>query len=251
MVFKEADVGDMTGKVVVVTGANSGIGKETVRVLASRGAKVYLGARNPDKAQEAIKDIISKIGESFENNIVFLQMDLADIQSIRSAAERLIQDEPEIHVLINNAGVMATPYEFTKDGYEMQWGTNVVGHFVLTKLLLPTLQSTAKNHPKGTVRIINVSSVGHKMAPRNGISFEDTRLPNSSAWTRYGQSKLGNILMSKEIAKRYAEDGIFSISLHPGGIRTGLYQSTDMSKKWYSALWHLATPFLVNPPEGA
>lgn len=119
---------------------------------------------------------------------------------------------------------MAVPSGTTKEGYEIQLGTNHVGHFLLTKLLLPTLQKTAAaSSSSADVRIINLSSMGHKMAPSGGINFSDTHLPKSSAWTRYGQSKLANILFTFELARRYPD--ITSVSIHPGTVKTDLGNS--------------------------
>jgi len=167
------DIPDQSGKVAIVTGGNTGIGKTTCQVLLAKGAKVYMGARNQEKAEEAINDLKKATGKE---DIHWLQMDLADIASVREAAERFKRQEKELHMLINNAGIMATPFALTRDGYEMQWGTNVVGHFVLTKCLLPVLEETASRAPPGTVRVINITSQGHKMAPGCGIVFNVWRL---------------------------------------------------------------------------
>lgn len=125
---------------------------------------------------------------------------------------------------MNNAGIMACPEGLTKEGYEIQFGTNHVGHALLTKLLLPTLQRTAKGAPEGSVRIVNLSSMGEQMAPKpDGIKFDHLKAPNSggiNTWTRYGQSKLANVLFAKALAKRYPE--IVSTSVHPGVVQTEL-----------------------------
>src|SRR5690606_37192995 len=139
-----------------------------------------------------------------------------------AAAESFISRESQLHVLLNNAGIMAHPVGDTTDGFEIQLGTNHVGHFYLTKLLLPIILRTAETAPQGSVRIINVSSEGHRMAPEGGIAFENTKIPGASTWTRYGQSKLANVLFSKELAKRYGDKNIIALSLHPGVIATGL-----------------------------
>eukprot|EP01112_Ceratiomyxa_fruticulosa_P021077 TRINITY_DN7334_c0_g1_i2.p1 TRINITY_DN7334_c0_g1~~TRINITY_DN7334_c0_g1_i2.p1 ORF type:complete len:317 (-),score=72.68 TRINITY_DN7334_c0_g1_i2:171-1121(-) len=217
------EVPDQTGKVVLVTGGNNGLGKETCKVLVSKGAKVYMGARSREKASEAINDIKTQTGKE---DIHWLPLDLANLQSVKEAADTFLRQERELHILYNNAGIMATPYAVTADGYEAQFGTNTVGHYALTRLLLPILESTAANYPKGTVRVVNVSSSGHGWAPTGGIIFDDLHLLNKSYWNvewqRYGQSKLGNILLTQEIVKRYSDKGIYSLSLHPGGVSTGL-----------------------------
>jgi NAD(P)-dependent dehydrogenase (short-subunit alcohol dehydrogenase family) len=116
---------------------------------------------------------------------------------------------------------MGIPYSESPQGYESQWATNYMGHYLLTRLLLPTLLATAATSPKGSVRIVNVSSNGHELfPPKPGIDFEDVNLKNATAMTRYGQSKLANVLHAKEIAERYGDKNILAISLHPGGVNT-------------------------------
>jgi len=183
-------------------------------------------------------------------------MDLTDFDSIVASAKEFKSKENELHLLINNAGVMATPYSETKNGYEIQWGTNVVGHFLLTKALYPSLKETSSKNPEGTVRVVNVSSYGHNLAPRGGINFGDTKLKTASTWTRYGQSKLGNILMSNEIARRYADSGIYALSVHPGSVATELLRGPKQS--WGGFLTALMSPLLwltykfqLTPEQGA
>jgi len=156
---------------------------------------------------------------------------LSDLASIKAAAEEFAGKESELHTLYNNAGVMSTPIDqVTKQGFDLQFGTNVLGHFYLTKLLLPLLTATAKKSPAGTVRVVNVSSIGHYMGASEGIRWTTLSPGNDSLVARkklgtarlYGQSKLGNILFSNELARRYGEEGIVSISLHPGAIKTDL-----------------------------
>lgn len=224
------DIPDQSGKVAIVTGGNTGIGKVTCKVLVAKGAKVYMGARNQEKAEEAINDIKKETGKEA---IYWLPLDLADLASVREAAENFKRQEKELHILINNAAVMAIPFSRTKDGYEMQWGTNVVGHFALIKGLLPTLLETASHTPQGTVRVINVSSVAHKMlAPKGGIVFNDLALTGGwwfAEWRRYGMSKLANVLLTKEISQRFKERGIISVALHPGVIKTQLHSNVKQS----------------------
>jgi len=152
---------------------------------------------------------------------------------------------------------MGSPYSVTKDGYESQFGTNVVGHFAFTKLLLPTLESTASKEAKGNVRVINVSSAAHKLAPSGGIVFNELHLLNYwwAEWRRYGQSKLGNILLTNEITRRYGPKGIYSISVHPGGVNTNLASGTNLVQNTLGPLknwtnW-LAGFFMLTPAQGA
>jgi len=162
-----------------------------------------------------------------------------------------------LHILINNAGIMATPFSLTKDGYEIQWGTNVVGHFLFTKALLPILEATSVKYPPGTVRVINVSSYGHNMAPKGGIDFENIKLENHSTWTRYGQSKLGNILLTKEITRRYGDKGIYSIAIHPGSVKTELIRGPQetagkfLSTILYPLTWLFLNGLAISAKQGA
>ncbi|KAH9036285.1 NAD(P)-binding protein [Lactarius hengduanensis] len=230
-----ADVPDQTGKTVIVTGGNGGIGKETARVLLLKGARVYIATRSEEKSQKAIEELKKETGK---DSIFFLKLDLADLVSIKAAAEEYISKETELHTLYNNGGVMNTPIDHvTTQGFDMQFGTNVLGHFYLTKLLLPVLTAAAKKTPAGTVRVVNVSSIGHQLygAPE-GIRWATLVPGNDSLEARkkltstglYGQSKLGNILFSKELARRYAAEGIVSTSLHPGVINTDLARSSSL-----------------------
>ncbi|KAH9005646.1 NAD-P-binding protein [Lactarius hatsudake] len=229
-----ADVPDQTGKTVVVTGGNGGIGRETARVLLSKGARVYIATRSEEKSQKAIEELKKETGK---DSIFFLKLDLADLVSIKAAAEEYTSKETELHTLYNNGGVMNTPIDdVTTQGFDMQFGTNVLGHFYLTKLLLPVLTATAKNFPAGTVRVVNVSSIAHQYGAPEGIRWATLARGNESLEARkkltstklYGQSKLGNILFSKELARRYGAEGIVSTSLHPGVINTDLARSSGL-----------------------
>ncbi|KAI9444096.1 NAD-P-binding protein [Lactarius indigo] len=226
--WTSADVPDQTGKTVIVTGGNSGVGRETARVLLSKGAKVYIATRSEEKSQKAIDELKKETGK---DSIFFLKLDLADLVSVKAAAEEFIGKETELHTLYNNGGVMNTPVDdVTTQGYDMQFGTNVLGHFYFTKLLLPVLTVTAKQTAAGTVRVVNVSSIAHQYGLPEGIRWATLASGKDSLGARkgldpaklYGQSKLGNILFSKELARRHGAEGIVSTSLHPGVINTDL-----------------------------
>ncbi|KAH9179022.1 NAD(P)-binding protein [Lactarius sanguifluus] len=229
-----ADVPDQTGKTVIVTGGNGGIGRETARVLLLKGARVYIATRSEEKSQKAIEELKKETGK---DSIFFLKLDLADLVSIKATAEEYISKETELHTLYNNGGVMNTPIDHvTTQGFDMQFGTNVLGHFYLTKLLLPVLTAAAKKTPVGTVRVVNVSSIAHQYGAPEGIRWATLAPGNDSLEARkkltstklYGQSKLGNILFSKELARRYAAEGIVSTCLHPGVINTDLARSSGL-----------------------
>ncbi|KZV80273.1 NAD(P)-binding protein, partial [Exidia glandulosa HHB12029] len=156
------DMPDCTGKVFIVTGGNSGIGLETVKELLKKGGKVYLAARSQSKADEAIEQLATDIGKK----AIFLELDLGSLSSVKRAAQTFIDLEPRLDGLINNAGVMGSPADMlTSEGYDLQFGTNVLGHWYFTKLLLPVLVATSDAHPEDKPRVIHVSSNGHRMCP--------------------------------------------------------------------------------------
>ncbi|KAL5483641.1 RDH1_3 [Sanghuangporus weigelae] len=221
--FTEADVPDLSGKVVVVTGGNTGLGKETVRVVLEHGAKVYVACRSEEKANAAIKELREQIGK---DGLHFISLDLSSFASIKKAVEELKSKEVKLDILFNNAGVMSPPVEqLTEDGYDMTFGTNVVGPFVFTKLLLPLLQRAASEN--GDARIVNTSSLGHAAAPKEYIMWEtlkpgekdgpaDKKRRKFGPDNLYYQSKCGVIMVANEWARRYGNQGIISCSLHPG-----------------------------------
>ncbi|KAJ7682439.1 NAD-P-binding protein [Mycena polygramma] len=241
--WKAEDVPDLTGQIFLCTGGSAGIGKETCRVLVAHNAKVYLAARSEEKARAAIDDICQSTGKS---DIHFLQLDLADLVSVRKAADEYISKEQELHVLINNAGVLYAPGigPQTTQSYDVQFGVHVLGHYFLTMLLMPTLLRTAKGEVSGTpcrVRVVSVSSDAHEItAPKQGIVWEslqkgDAALPVRKKLTGtrlYGQSKLGMVLISSELARRYGDQGVVAISLHPGGVRSELLRNVHPIIAW-------------------
>ncbi|CCO31032.1 putative oxidoreductase C736,13 OS=Schizosaccharomyces pombe (strain 972 / ATCC 24843) GN=SPCC736.13 PE=3 SV=1 [Rhizoctonia solani AG-1 IB] len=222
--FSVEQIPDLTGRVFIVTGGNAGVGKETCKALLNKNAKVYLAARNKSRAHDAIEWLKA---ETNGREPIFLELDLSSLDSVRKAAEQFKSKEQELHALFNNAGVMAPPVEQrTSDGYDLQFGTNVLGHYFFTTLLLPTLIHTAKNSPlaHGHARVINTSSSAVNFVPKTGITWETLGTDESSIAAckklgtngLYAQSKLGNVLFSNELAKRYVDQGIISSSLHPG-----------------------------------
>ena len=177
----------LKGKTVVITGGNTGIGKETAVDLAGRGARVIIGCRNLEKGKEALKEIQERSGSS---SVFLEQIDLASLESVRTFSDKILNSEPRLDILINNAGVMACPYQKTEDGFEMQFGVNHLGHFLLTLLLLDRLK---RSQPS---RIINVSSSAHRMGSGK-INFDDIHFEKSySSWGAYFNSKLANVLFT-------------------------------------------------------
>ena len=199
---------DLTGKVAVVTGGYSGIGLETTRALAAAGAKVYVPVRNVDKAAETLATI--ERGE-----VIPLPMDLGDFASVRRFVAEMLENESQIDLLINNAGIMACPEARIEGGWESQFGVNHLGHFVLTKGLLPAL--LAADSP----RVVCLSSIGHR---RGGVNFEDINFENTpyEKWTAYAQAKTANALFALGLDMKYAGQGLRAFSVHPGGIMTPL-----------------------------
>ncbi|KAM8714250.1 hypothetical protein ACLKA7_014393 [Drosophila subpalustris] len=202
---------DETGKIVIVTGSNTGIGKETVLELARRGATVYMACRDKKRTDEARLEIIR---ETNNQNIHFRELDLASLDSIRKFAADFKKEQNKLHILINNAGIMHCPRMSTKDGFEMQLGVNHMGHFLLTNLLLDLLKKTAPS------RIVNVSSLAHSMGKMN---FDDLNSEKSyNSFDAYNQSKLANVLFTRELAKRLEGTGVTVNAVHPGVVQTDL-----------------------------
>jgi len=215
---------DLTGKVVIVTGANAGIGKETAKALLNHNAKVYIACRSQEKAEGAISDLEQMTGKK----AIFLHLDLADLRSINASVADFLCKEKSLHILFNNAGVMAPPHSQLADGYDLQFHTNVIGHFYFTKLLIPTLLETAKNSPPKSVRVIHTSSVAHYFVRSQILDFASFKDgPQRDKYNRselYMQSKFANIIVSNEMHRRFADQGLVSISLNPGNINTELYR---------------------------
>lgn len=217
---------------------NTGLGKEAITQLAKHNPQqIFLAARTASKANDAIADIKKAVPSA---NVEHLLLDLSSFKSIEAAANTFISKSSKLDILMNNAGIMATPYSTTEEGYEIQFGTNHMGHALLTKLLMPTLLETAK-HPDADVRIVNLSSAGHQMCPSDGIIYDPDKLSKEGAWSRYGQAKLANILFTRALAKHYPS--ITSAAVHPGLIKTELYQHASAGAKFVNIVG-------VSVPEG-
>ncbi|CAG9822519.1 unnamed protein product [Phaedon cochleariae] len=242
----------LDGKTAIITGANTGIGKWTAKDFFERGARVILACRNVQKGEKAVEDIKSLSADQKTNlgQLLVMPLDLSSLNSVRTFAGKFLESEERLDLLINNAGVMMCPEMRTEEGFEMQFGTNHLGHFLLTLLLLPKIcQSTP-------ARIVNVSSVAHSMT--SSIDFTDLNWNKRSysALKAYQQSKLANVLFTKELARKFNENnitGVTTYSLHPGVIRTEL--GRHMSKTYFSGVrwfWdNIAGHFIKTPEQGA
>ncbi|MBN3325498.1 RDH13 dehydrogenase, partial [Atractosteus spatula] len=201
----------LDGKTVLITGANTGIGKATAEELACRGARVILACRDLTRAHKAAEEIRQNSGNG---NVVVKQLDLALLESVRQLAKDILESEDRLDILINNAGIMMCPQWKTRDGFEMQLAVNHLGHFLLTNSLLDLLKKSSPS------RIINVSSLAHE---KGQINFDDINLEASyNPVTSYRQSKLANVLFTRELAARLKGTGVTANCLHPGVIRTEL-----------------------------
>jgi NAD(P)-dependent dehydrogenase (short-subunit alcohol dehydrogenase family) len=233
------DIPDQTGRIAVITGANTGLGYETARALAEHGAHVVLAVRNLDKGKDAAARITAA---SPSAGVALQELDLTSLDSIRAAARQLRSDHDRIDLLVNNAGVMYTPKSTTKDGFELQFGTNHLGHFALTGLLLDRLLPVAGS------RIVTVSSIGHRI--RADIHFDDLQWEHSyNRVSAYGQAKLANLLFTYELQRRLARHGTtIAAAAHPGGSNTELMRNLPPLVARVSAV---IEPLFQDPAMGA
>ncbi|XP_057776038.1 short-chain dehydrogenase TIC 32, chloroplastic-like isoform X2 [Salvia miltiorrhiza] len=220
----------------IVTGASSGIGAETARVLALHGVHVIMAVRNVESCNKVKETIIKEFPEA---KIDVMELDLASFASVRKFASEYNSLGLPLNLLINNAGIMATPFMLSQDNIELQFATNHLGHFLLTNLLLENMKKTAHESGKEG-RIVNVSSEGHRHPYREGIRFDKIN-DNSSYQTlyAYGQSKLANILHANELTRRFQEEGIkiTANSLHPGAIATNLLRHHKILEGYHRLLY--------------
>ncbi|KIW14036.1 hypothetical protein PV08_06817 [Exophiala spinifera] len=234
------DIPPLTDKVILVTGGNIGLGKQSILEFVRHQPKeIWLAARNLEKATAAAEDIKRQVPGA---NITLLEMDLSSLESVKNAADRVLATTERLDILMLNAGIMAAPPGTTKDGYEVQWATNHLGHALLAKLLVPLLEKTAKRAGNGDgagggdVRIVCLSSRGHVYGPKGGVSFESLKTDGATlgAYQRYGQSKLGNILWAREMSRRYPWMKV--VSVHPGVVGTNLLNGATGSPAWIKAV---------------
>ncbi|QPC71206.1 hypothetical protein HYE68_001958 [Fusarium pseudograminearum] len=215
----DTDIPSLNGKVILITGGNSGLGLESTRQLLKHDpAKIFLACRSKAKYDQAIAELQEQGSKT--DAVSFLSLDLASLESIKSAVKKFQQESTRLDVLLNNAGIMMTPEGLTEEGYEIQFGTNHMGHVFLTHLLLPVLEETTKINPD--VRVICLASIGETMAPKNPYQFEHfkTTMSNFSTSARYCISKLANVHYAAALAERHPSLKI--ISIHPGIVQTNL-----------------------------
>lgn len=235
----EKDIPSLENKVIIVTGGtikpisishddnkliqvlptgNNGLGRETITQLAKHHpAAIYLCTRTLSRGEEALRTIRETVPDA---PVKLLELDLASLSSVAAAATKFRSENSRLDILINNAGIMAIDGR-THDGYELQLGTNHLGHALLTKLLLPTMLKTAETESGADVRIVCLSSGAHTRAPAPGFDPQDRDLPKAGAMGRYSRSKLANVLFARQMAKQYPQ--ITTVSIHPGVIRTNLF----------------------------
>jgi NAD(P)-dependent dehydrogenase (short-subunit alcohol dehydrogenase family) len=200
---------DLSGKRILVTGVSAGIGVETARALAAHGAEVVGAARDLEKATRATAEVARQVAHGFE----LIELDLASLKSVRASADALIEDGRPFDVVIANAGVMATPFGKTADGFETQFGTNHLGHFVFVNRIAELMRPGA--------RLVNLSSAGHRRAD---VDLDDPNFERTpyDPFIAYGRSKTANILFAVEFDRRHKASGVSATAVHPGGIDTQL-----------------------------
>ena len=230
---------DLTGQIIIITGSSTGIGKETARVLAYMNPTIIMACRTEQKTRQTIEEIQKESGNL---NIIFMKLDLGDLRSVETFAKEFKSKYNRLDVLINNAGLTSPDRRQTKDGFELVFGTNHLGHFHLTNLLIDTLKASAPS------RIINVSS---DLSARGEMKWDDIMYEKGYGFLAvYSQSKLANLLFTKELQKRYGGFNVKSVSLHPGVIKTELNREFN-SKCFYRAMIKVLGMFQKTPLEGA
>jgi len=227
----------MAAITTVITGATSGIGKVTALELAKKGHAIYMLVRNTPKGERVKEEIVTQTGNK---NIYVIRCDVSDLQTVREAADELKEKLFGINILINNAGSAFSEKQFSRDGYEMTFALNHLGHFLLTQSLMPLLQ-------RGQARIINISSQGHQRAKPN---FDDLKWEHTpyKVMKAYGISKLYNIYFTKSLAERYKDKGIVSYAMHPGVVNTNIWDGVKGIGKLFVSILKL---FMITPEKGA
>ena len=235
-------MGDVDGKVIVITGGNTGIGKEAAAALAGRGAQVIITSRNEERGRAARQEIAERSGN---DSVDVMPLDLASFRSIRSFAADALDRFGRIDVLVNNAGLILYRRAETQEGFEETFGVNHLGHFLLTDLLLERLRASAPS------RVVVVSSHAHKGA-RRGLDFDDLQTEHNYKWMGvYNKSKLANIYFARELARRLDGTGVTVNALHPGFVRSEFGRGGDLGGIYGWGIKYLASPFAISPEKGA
>lgn len=231
---------DLQGKVFVVTGANSGIGFESARDFARRGATVVILCRNQARGQAAVDTIRQETGNQ---QVQLYVVDFSLLASVAEVGRALSRDFPQIDVLCNNAGAANAKRQVTAEGFELTFAANHLGGFLLTQLLLPSLLKAAEN---GQARVVFTSSLGHKSGP---LDFDDLNMSkNYRGLKAYGRSKLMNLLTARELDRRYREQGLITSSFHPGAVRTPIWSKGGVAGRLLGLVLY---PFMVSVQQGA
>ncbi|ORX93010.1 NAD(P)-binding protein [Basidiobolus meristosporus CBS 931.73] len=240
---------DQTGKVAIVTGANSGLGFETTVALAGRGAHVFLACRSKQRALDAIERANKRIREQYPKapgpKLEFLELDLNDMNKTKKAAQEFLRKGLPLHLLVNNSGIANTPFGLTVDGIESQFGVNHMGHFVFTMELLDRMKESQPS------RIVVLSSIVHEATAPGGIDFETLNDESmSTPYSRYCRSKLANLLFAKALARRLQNEKVYVNVLHPGWVATGLDRHVkDSLNSFTSSLLTLLTSMVAMKPK--
>jgi NAD(P)-dependent dehydrogenase (short-subunit alcohol dehydrogenase family) len=228
----------MEGKICLVTGANAGIGKSTCLALASKGASVVMSARTKQQAEEVRMEIVASTGNP---HIYLIAADLSSFKEVVKLTQEFSNLFERLDVLVNNAGIFLAKYQETINGYETQWQVNYLAHYLLTRRLIGLLKKSDDS------RIINVSSNAHLQGT---IDFQDLNGKHGYQGLKaYAQSKLANVLFTKELALRLKDQHISTYALHPGVVKTGIGNRNNQS--WMSWAWSLGKPFMISPTKGA
>lgn len=241
--WSTVNIQNLTGKTIIVTGGNSGLGYESVKAFAEKGADVILASRSIEKGENAKNEIIKS---GIKGTITVMKLDLSDLSSVKNFATEFNQKYTKLDVLLNNAGIMTTPYHLTKDGFEGQSGTNHLGHFALTALLTDKIKNTQKS------RVVNVASTAHKMGK---MDFSNPLFENGKGYSpmkAYGRSKLSNLLFTYELQRYFEKNNIDSIAVaaHPGFAATNLGRYLE-KKFLFKILMPLANLIAQNQFMGA
>ncbi|GJJ74807.1 hypothetical protein EMPS_07165 [Entomortierella parvispora] len=247
---------DQTGKVAIVTGANTGLGYASMVALAGHGAHVFLACRSKERALAAIEKAKLEIKETFPHapapKLDFLELDLNDMNKCKKAAKEFLAKGLPLHILINNSGIMYTPFELSADGIETQFAVNHMGHFVFTMALLDRIKESQP------ARIVVLSSAAHDlMAPKDGINFDFLDIEGKTTpMNRYGRSKLANVLFANALARRLADTEVYVNSLHPGAVSTELNRTAAATNSMGSVYTFVSEKILIpymamSPKRGA